>query len=174
MHTRGRVALVHPNGLINYEGFPTNADGSTLEAAEHAKRRKLGQEELHQAFACDDEDRMEAALEALLDADGAVMDDFDEAVERDSDPQSSSESEEADVRLDHFCTVDAATARATCRTIVVDLVPHTLLYLPCGWFHQVESSNEDGDRYHCAVNWWYHPPDVVTDASAPYSTDAWQ
>ena len=37
-----------------------------------------------------------------------------------------------------------------------------MLYLPCGWFHEVSSVG-----YHCALNFWYHPPDAQSHAR-PY------
>ena len=38
-----------------------------------------------------------------------------------------------------------------------------LLYLPCGWFHDVTSYDE-----HRALNYWFHPPDRSA-YDAPYS-----
>ena len=38
-----------------------------------------------------------------------------------------------------------------------------LLYMPCGWFHDVTSHGE-----HRALNYWFHPPDRPSFA-APYS-----
>lgn len=37
----------------------------------------------------------------------------------------------------------------------VTLEAGNMLYLPCGWFHEVTSVGE-----HCALNFWFHPPDT--------------
>ena len=37
-----------------------------------------------------------------------------------------------------------------------------MLYLPCGWFHEVRSSGS-----HCALNYWFHPPDAA-EFERPY------
>ena len=41
-----------------------------------------------------------------------------------------------------------------------------MLYLPCGWFHEVTSSGE-----HCALNYWFHPP-TTRRYRAPYRAAA--
>jgi hypothetical protein len=69
------------------------------------------------------------------------------------------------------------------------------LYLPCGWFHEVTSfaAGVDGSGAptaagggegaaapapglgagHCALNYWFHPPDTA-DFERPYSSSFWQ
>lgn len=65
-----------------------------------------------------------------------------------------------------------------------------MLYLPAGWFHEVTSfSNDDfcsvaGDinekindklkECHCALNYWFHPPDALESFSKPYTNDFWK
>ena len=52
---------------------------------------------------------------------------------------------------------------ADCHPAQVDLAAGDLLYLPCGWFHDVTSYAE-----HRALNYWFHPPDQPS-FEAPYS-----
>lgn len=52
-----------------------------------------------------------------------------------------------------------------------------ILYLPASWFHEVvslgsEEKNENGDS-HLAFNYWFHPPDSLSNFEKPYSTDFW-
>ena len=44
-----------------------------------------------------------------------------------------------------------------------ELAAGEMLYLPCGWFHEVSSVG-----FHCAVNFWFHPPDQPV-FERPYS-----
>ena len=58
-----------------------------------------------------------------------------------------------------------------------------MLYLPCGWFHEVTSSTAAVDTaepakpgLHMAFNYWFHPP-VPGDNTCfeqPYPTTAWE
>ena len=41
-----------------------------------------------------------------------------------------------------------------------------MLYLPAGWFHEVSSLGA-----HCALNYWFHPPDTRT-YERPYAAHA--
>ena len=34
-----------------------------------------------------------------------------------------------------------------------------MLYLPCGWFHEVQSFGSGEEGGHLALNYWFHPPD---------------
>lgn len=174
MRTKGRVAKVHPNGLINYEGLPTHGDGSTALAVEEAKRSKqlrAAQEELSRAEDAQDEDAIDKAMDALMaftdGVDGWDNHEEEEEEEGDSEPSC----------LNHFCEIDAAEAqRQGISSIVVDLKPGEMLYLPCGWFHQVQSGDSESptaNDFHLAVNWWYHPPDC-NSPEQPYSTSAWK
>jgi Cupin-like domain len=51
------------------------------------------------------------------------------------------------------------------------------LYIPAGWFHEVESmGSSDDDSLHMAINYWYHPPDAVTGVTnfvQPYRSQFW-
>ncbi len=140
MKTMGRVVRVHRNGLVNFEGGLTNADGST----EYA----LAERALHG----DDEEAAEEALEKMLR--------WQEEDER----QTSRSTMGGDPS--HFCRVTAEEAAAKKAQLVVQLAKGQALYLPAGWFHQVESHLEGA--HHWAMNWWFHPPDK-TEFDRPYS-----
>ncbi|KAL1511069.1 hypothetical protein AB1Y20_005892 [Prymnesium parvum] len=43
--------------------------------------------------------------------------------------------------------------RARCAEVTLEA--GNMLYLPCGWFHEVTSAGD-----HCALNYWFHPPDT--------------
>ena len=64
------------------------------------------------------------------------------------------------------------------RQLDVTLAAGEMLYLPCGWFHEVTSkSAKDTDvpaseKFHMAVNYWFHPPDGNSFQS-PYSDSFW-
>jgi Cupin-like domain len=51
------------------------------------------------------------------------------------------------------------------------------LYIPSGWFHEVESMGSSADdSLHMAINYWYHPPDAitgVTNFAQPYRSQFW-
>lgn len=91
---------------------------------------------------------------------------------------------------------------AKTRELDVTLVAGEMLYLPCGWFHEVTSMSSnggggagvkaDGDKtnesnasrssnsssssqsidFHMAVNYWFHPPDSDR-FDAPYTDSFW-
>ncbi len=46
-----------------------------------------------------------------------------------------------------------------------------MLYLPCGWFHEVTSYGKE----HMAFNYWWHPPDNLSRHGflKPYTSDYW-
>jgi len=92
---------------------------------------------------------------------------------------------------------DATAARwpelADCGSAVAVVRASEMLYLPCGWFHEVVSlngGNGDGNgdgkcdsncsgagggggTDHLAINWWMQPPDGCSFAE-PYSHGFWQ
>lgn len=48
-----------------------------------------------------------------------------------------------------------------------------MLYLPCGWFHEVTSYTSEALQAHIAINWWFMPPDGKSEA-APYKDNYWK
>eukprot|EP00937_MAST-01D_sp_MAST-1D-sp2_P001318 g1318.t1 len=74
------------------------------------------------------------------------------------------------------------------RMLEVEVRAGEMLFLPCGWFHEVSSFSDSGGRGggsdvgtassgdggHCALNYWFHPPDKTTDWRQPYSSPFWE
>ena len=143
MQTAGRVARVHANGLINFEGGLTNADGST----EYA----LAEKALHG----EDEEAAERALEQILEWQMEEEKEGGRGGAKMGDPA-------------HFCRISAKEASAKRPLLAAQLREGQALYLPAGWFHQVESHVTEDSKYHWALNWWFQPPDLA-DFSHPYS-----
>ena len=81
----------------------------------------------------------------------------------------------------NFSQLSAATLPADVPRIVLELSAPAMLYMPCGWFHEVESLSEDvepaaggGEKGHLALNFWFIPPDRQ-DERQPYSQQQlWQ
>lgn len=51
------------------------------------------------------------------------------------------------------------------------LEPGDMLYLPCGWFHEVTSYSAESSSAHIALNWWFVPP--ATGKDDPYQDEHW-
>jgi Cupin-like domain len=74
---------------------------------------------------------------------------------------------------------------ATATMCTVEVCAGQMLYLPCGWFHEVTSysdsssststngANSDSSG-HMALNYWFHPPDALASFEQPYSSKFWQ
>ena len=78
----------------------------------------------------------------------------------------------------NFSALSAATLPADVPRTVVHLRAPAMLYLPCGWFHEVESESSPAEggveRGHCALNVWFIPPDTQSEQQ-PYSQQQlWQ
>ena len=61
----------------------------------------------------------------------------------------------ASVDLDFLIT----TIQAKCRSLECELKAGEMLYMPCGWFHEVRSYSNSKEGGHLALNYWFHPPD---------------
>ncbi|KAL0589365.1 hypothetical protein ABG067_002584 [Albugo candida] len=225
LYTRGKLAYVHHNGRINYEGEITTSYGAdpSSEAASLAATEK---EEAEQALilaerALENGDlgakdafekaelRLEAAMDAILSAEygdesdiegeSSSINDSDEGEARD-DPQdedytSSPASSMAPKRRKvdrtvanplNFSKIDAQLLQdPTSREQLNTLYPEfqhaqaafcevnagDILYLPASWFHEVRSYGaSDG---HLALNYWFHPPDQLSNYEEPYSSPFW-
>ena len=68
--------------------------------------------------------------------------------------------------------------------LLVEINQGEMLYLPCGWFHEVTSRSkslaDNNDEHSCsfspchqAINYWFHPPDGMT-FEHPYLDDFWR
>eukprot|EP00038_Savillea_parva_P014170 m.214594 g.214594 ORF g.214594 m.214594 type:complete len:445 (-) comp27243_c0_seq1:145-1479(-) len=194
MAVSGEATLVHPNGRVCYRGEETAADGSWIETTQPGLSD--GDDETEGDDAADNLDMGEfpdvsddddAALEAALDAaiDGtAGPDDFEEDECSDSPLQGTggTSSEEQDKLPKNFSTLDkqpggrsACAAFVAAPSVTVTIRPGDMLYLPCGWFHEVTSIGATTEGGHLALNYWYHPPDNLKgDVHHPYTTDFWR
>ena len=182
MYPWGRVARVHENGRINYEGMETRADGSDVDgeaavAAEEAvgaaedavaraeavlkKAKSVKTREAAQAALDEAEAQLETALQSVLDVefggegdnskgDGLAQDDDDD--DDDDDEEEEAEEKDNDAlerRPDNFSRVDTMLPVSELRTKFprfleamprfVDVKVGEMLYLPCGWYHDVQS-----------------------------------
>ena len=74
-----------------------------------------------------------------------------------------------------------------CKQVLVEVNAGQILYLPCGWFHEVTSystigggtANDDNNdetlqNCHVALNYWYHPPDALDNYENPYLDNFWK
>ncbi|ODV58401.1 Clavaminate synthase-like protein [Ascoidea rubescens DSM 1968] len=67
--------------------------------------------------------------------------------------------------------------------VEVTLKPGQMLFLPCGWFHEVSSSGEErkdglsiyhpSNNIHVAINYWFFPPDSHS-FNQPYNDKFWE
>ena len=60
-----------------------------------------------------------------------------------------------------------------CQGMEITLAAGEMLYIPCGWFHEVRSLGPPGDGGHLALNYWFHPPDGDS-FHRPYTSDFWR
>ena len=60
-----------------------------------------------------------------------------------------------------------------CQSIEITLTAGEMLYIPCGWFHEVRSLGPPAEGGHLALNYWFHPPDGDS-FHRPYTSDFWR
>ena len=167
------------------------AEQTLAEAEEAAESGVVGARKRVRAA----EAELEGALAAALRAGGDAADGFDFQEEAEdwcgrddyenSDGGGSRGSDDdaaGDAPPPHFSRVDRACpsdfplfTSAVCTR--VDVCAGDMLFLPCGWWHEVTSWSEEGGAAatgtHLALNWWFAPPDTA-HADAPYSSDLWE
>eukprot|EP01062_Namystynia_karyoxenos_P045253 TRINITY_DN33586_c0_g1_i1.p1 TRINITY_DN33586_c0_g1~~TRINITY_DN33586_c0_g1_i1.p1 ORF type:complete len:489 (+),score=90.67 TRINITY_DN33586_c0_g1_i1:72-1538(+) len=191
LRTASRPVAIHANGLINYH-CRTRPDGahqaSVAEwrlrmAEEHLDRLREAdapEEELEAAEAAVDE-----AMDAVADAGAAdpaeLQDDFEDTAP--GGPRVTTDVE--GTTPGSFCAVPAEAVRApageaarrgypelsSVHPSTVEINAGELLYLPCGWFHEVTSYSAGGP--HMALNYWFHPPAADAPFERPYADDFW-
>jgi hypothetical protein len=137
----------------------------------------------------DEEDVNNVKLSSVLDTDD-VVDDYEEMfpLQDGENGDSLAHSPEGqDPPGDNFSRIGNPAASTTsarfpefwhnCQTCVVELQAGQSLYIPAGWFHSVTSfggaSVDDTETdykndIHMALNYWYHPPDVLDCFDKPY------
>ena len=69
-----------------------------------------------------------------------------------------------------FPLFDEAKERGAEITVILNA--GEMLYLPAGWFHEVQSVGAP-PLGHMAMNYWFHPPDN-NQFSKPYCSDFWK
>ncbi len=185
LRTAGRITRVHPNGKIVYAGAPCTADGreggevaraalGRVRAARAAAERWLERAESADGADVDDaEDALDATVDAALDLEmrAARADEKERRRRwRAARGGARSDAQRADgapaPTPDNFSLGAPADGSVATRSAVVEMGAGDRLYMPCGWFHDVTSSGT-----HCALNFWFHPPDAP-HFDAPYRSAA--
>ena len=193
MRTHGAIERVHPNGLISYRGHETHADGTTdfqRKSAEAKARVAEAERVLHSLEAAPEStpaaiERAEAALDEALDADLSFAADEASGEEDGSGGGGGSEEGGGEGPPRNFSRLgegDEEGVKAKCMAMQVTLSAGQMLYLPCGWFHNVKSRSGAGPQeapYHLAFNYWFYPPDNIDgsgggDSGRPYKHGARQ
>merc|ERR1719321_1870561 len=74
----------------------------------------------------------------------------------------------------HFSTLPSVgdAIKGAGAPLEVDLRAGEMLFLPCGWFHEVTSLST-GPEGHLAFNYWFWPPDG-SSAERPYISPFWE
>ncbi|MES1915290.1 MAG: hypothetical protein MHM6MM_007261 [Cercozoa sp. M6MM] len=183
-------ATLYANGVLAHSKHML-ADGSyDLSVAEWRLRQQ--QQDPQQITEAENEDGIEAALEAMLDAAGSDIEDDCSSSNNDTDDEHSDsqigydpvKGEEVDLppnfsllNLRQMSTEEVAQRSPHLRTqtteIVFSLEPGDMLYLPASWFHDVTSSDQnDNTRGHAALNYWMYPP-TTREFDKPYACDYW-
>lgn len=225
-YLNGPVTKIHKNGRFNYLGQPTHADGRDIKAEKALEASRALEIVMSNE---NDDDEVEKALEAVLDAEMDGQDNFfDEDDSGDGsdgeifdDDEEEDEEEEYDDSADDdklnenqhiigkkrqissinsvnnseilkpkklekkipnsFSLVDTSLSdeelkkkfplflEAKKHCIKITIKAGQMLFIPCGWFHEVKSKGSTG---HVAFNYWFHPPDN-DNFNKPYQSDFW-
>ena len=195
MYTHGKLQKTYPNGRIVYksQGKHVQSDGShALDVKQWRAQRCAEQaiaeaEEAVQQGQDGGEARLQRAEEILDDVlENALMrEDFEEDM--------SDQEEETAPPPPSFSKVNTSLPRDRIRKlfpkypgkeagITLEVRAGEMLYLPCGWFHEVTSYNDDDGggglekaSSHLALNYWFHPPDNLSPNHfhTPYTSEYW-
>lgn len=178
LYTVGNINQVFENGLIDYvpdKDAPLwrrmRADGAII--GEHA-RWMLDQTEDPEEL-----QKYEKIINSEIEYEGEVSQEID--------PPSFSRIPPA---LLHIDEVEDSSERAALEALAQSEFPELaglkkhevilekgeMLYLPCGWFHEVTSYATGESPAHIALNWWFVPPTnhLLSLSSAPYIDGYWQ
>jgi Cupin-like domain len=197
MYLHGDIHAIHPNGLISYQSHPTHADGRPYDLG-----RDKDDDGSSDPSDEDDDVYGKPFQDADSEQDSAASDDYDQLFPDDDSTDSEDPSSNAEVvvgsrpesKPKHFSRVvldsnqlDACPTAYPLfpdrqRQCVVSLEAGEMLYLPASWFHCVTSKSDcasnasatPGLNYHLAINYWYHPPDHLSDFDNPYQSDFWK
>ena len=176
MATFGQISTVHPNGLVVYaDAFPVDQNGVELSAKAAFGAPKIEGDDQDDD---DDELAMERALEAAMNnpemfaADFDDDDDFDISGgggDHDLEGKGEGEGEGEEKEPNHFSSLAPHAIPEHLPRMVVELEAGEMLYLPCGWFHEVTSSG----GVHVALNYWFYPPTLHAEPHLPYESRYW-
>jgi len=170
MYTYGEVAYIHPNGLINYKGFPTRSD--CLPESDVIKFYII----LYQGKL----QRLQESNPTDHDNINILQNKIAQLKEKlDSIPPFPPRSR---ARPNHFSRVATEILHAPpteefpllqkATRITVEIKAGEMLYLPAGWFHEVTSYNDSGNDVatHLAFNYWAPPP-TNKNYDSPYDDE---
>jgi len=198
MYTAGQISHVHENGRINYEGGETKPDGSSIEVERQlasAKARVEAEDELAAAEEAEQksepgakqrrekaEERLDDLLLAQLNGnDFDIRDDYAESEEEGESEPDRKKRRKEEVLPQSFSKVQSTSnverdfpLFKKARSMDVVLEANEMLFLPCGWFHEVTSISSKEASQHLALNFWFHPPDQYKDVRKPYQDHIWE
>lgn len=212
--TNGTIDRVYFNGRISYVDAETRADGRPIdfsgeEDGDEDDFSAMNESSNHQDvvigkgfdYVSSGEEEEEYFRE------NNAVDDFDEEMDGVEDydgpgqdnakhNENIAHAEEKDKPVDSFSRINFNNKDRSdivkefptfekCNECIVNVEAGQMLYLPCGWFHEVTSFSEGtnnssttGDdamkNCHMAVNYWFHPPDRLSNEARPYSSDFWE
>jgi hypothetical protein len=185
MHTCGTIEKIHFNGVISYHDSETRADGMPME--DEGLFAEANGQGNHDENGDDEEEEEEFVVgkgfdyhssDEENDFDDSGSDDFEKLEGKGEggglDDDSAGKPED---RPNNFCRRDVPDSEGY-RECIITLKAGEMLYLPAGWFHcvtsfststQQEDDSTKSGQVHMALNYWYHPPDQLTDFEKPYT-----
>jgi hypothetical protein len=108
------------------------------------------------------------------DEDGDEDEDGDGDEDEDEDEDGVGGNDAGEPLLHHFSTLSSVgdAVKGAGPPLEVELQAGEMLFLPCGWFHEVTSLSA-GPEGHLAFNYWFWPPDG-SSAERPYTSPFWE
>ncbi|KAJ8599119.1 hypothetical protein CTAYLR_006361 [Chrysophaeum taylorii] len=148
----GAPRRVFPNGRIVYASRPrVRQDGRDRDADEASRIARCLDE-------ADDDDDIDRLLDRALDIETTT-----------TTTKTKTSARERMGPPDNFARLPTTTAARTLpRLRAVDLRPGDAIFIPAGWWHDVQSRG----GLHAAFNYWFHPPDTPS-FSRPYASNFW-
>lgn len=200
--TYGTIDRVYFNGRISYVGdTDIHADGHPMiDGDENEENTDDAGVVIGKGFdyiSSDDDDSGE--LDKFPDDFDEVIDQDD--IETENDDSSSnnegitSKYKDSSKSIPSFSCIDLTLPESTLKskypqlnsTIqqTIEVRGGQMLYLPAGWFHEVTSFSSNNSSLpqnpdnrledcHCALNYWFHPPDALESFHNPYISDFWR
>lgn len=137
----------------------------------------------------------DAEVAADADSDDSSADDRQPVSQQKQHDTGNAETSQGNSRLtdvvdeshpDSFSRVDLSRPQQEIKTqfplfpgtqaVECELEAGQMLYLPCGWFHEVRSYGHPDEGGHLALNYWFHPPDNIGSGASmdkPYTSQYW-